>query len=165
MDLSGPADLIKQEKYPEDAPPKDESIPLPPKINQDVMEEIAQIQTLRDRIQISNHHLPSILTYTLHNTFGICNQVRVNEEATRMVGAMADSTVRVWSLTDEPLRSLKAATEFSVDDFENGRRSWFTCDHNFILGLILSASGNDGCRTGTKGRLVQKTHWTFWSRV
>lgn len=36
--------------------------------NQDVVKEIEAIKDLRNRVKLSSKYLPSVVTYTLHNT-------------------------------------------------------------------------------------------------
>ena len=102
------------------AAPKDDSVPAVPKTNNDIMEMIAELKDVRSRVKLSKHHaLPSAVTYTFHNTFNRMTSCAFSQNNKMIATGFADSYIRLWSVTKEPLRSLKSAVEYSAADFEN----------------------------------------------
>lgn len=110
----------KREKQRGQQPPAEEAVPLPPKLNRDVTMELQRLADIRNRVKISAQHQPSAIAYTFHNTYDSLNALTLSEDGRICAGGFAESYIKVWSLSDENLRSLKATTELSVMDFENG---------------------------------------------
>lgn len=111
--------VFRDNNYPDNAPSKENSIPVPPKTNADVMKEIDQIKDFRHRLRLSARQPPSAVTYTLHNTFNTLTTSKLSWNFKLLAGGFEDSFIKIWSLTGQKLRSLKGTTEFSAHDFEN----------------------------------------------
>jgi transcription initiation factor TFIID subunit 5 len=119
----------KKDKQIGGQPPADEAIPLPPKLNRDVITELDRLADLRSRVKLSAQQQPSAVTYTFHNTYDSLNTLALSDDGRICAGGFAESYIKVWSMSpDENLRSLKANTELSVMDFENGN-NYFKFDY------------------------------------
>lgn len=101
------------------SPPSAEAVPLPPRTNREVLDEIEMLNDIRNRVQISSKLQPSAAIYTFHNTYDSLNSLKFSGDGKMIAGGFADSYIKVWSVTNDKLRSLKATTELSVGDFEN----------------------------------------------
>jgi transcription initiation factor TFIID subunit 5 len=108
-----------EEHYAKEYPEPDDLIPIPPKTNADVMREIQEIIDLRDRVRLGGTALPSILTYTFHNSYSMINDISFSNDFQLIAASFSDSYIKIFSLTDKKLRSLKGSTTFKAEDFEN----------------------------------------------
>jgi transcription initiation factor TFIID subunit 5 len=104
-----------------DPVPRADAVPLPPPTNQKMVEVIEKLNDVRARIKLSSTaNLPSVVTYTFHNTGDTLASCAFSADSKMAATGFADSYVKIWSLTGEPLRSLKASVEYNAADFENG---------------------------------------------
>ncbi|KAK6537866.1 Transcription initiation factor TFIID subunit 5 [Orbilia ellipsospora] len=111
---------IKREES-EDTPMRDD-IPLPPYKQTDIDAEIKSVKDYRDRFRLTNISmqaktqtgtegpamtgaLPSVLTYTFHNTNDNMHRVAFSEDTTLCATSHAESYVQIWSLKGEKLYS------------------------------------------------------------
>ncbi|KAF3921906.1 Beta-TrCP [Dactylellina cionopaga] len=120
---------IKREES-EDTPMRDE-IPLPPYKQTDIDGEIRAVKEYRDRFRLSNiaaqaktqqgvegppmtGALPSVLTYTFHNTNDNVHRIAFSDDATLCATSHAESYIRVWSLKGEKLYSVNQSENENV---------------------------------------------------
>lgn len=115
-------DLYKKHKASmalDRAPPIDEVVPQPPKTNIDVLKEVDAILDLRHRVAFSEDRKVSSVMYTVHNSFDSLTCMSFSSNMERMALGFEESYLRIFSLTDEPLRTLKGSTEYTAGDFES----------------------------------------------
>ncbi|KAI3653106.1 hypothetical protein MP228_002531 [Amoeboaphelidium protococcarum] len=124
-----------------------QQVPLPPKNNMDVMKQLQRFQDYRNRVQLSGDAaaLPSIVTYTIHNSGNTVTSCRFSPDFKVLATGSSDSYIKLYSLTrsngvnsekqyseygdylqDGPrdaghLKSMKGSTEFDVQDFEDAQ--------------------------------------------
>ncbi|KAJ6260934.1 Xenin [Drechslerella dactyloides] len=120
---------IKREES-EDTPMRD-AIPLPPYRQIDIDMEIRNVKDYRNRYRLDNiavqarnqpglegpamtGPLPSVLTYTFHNTCDNMHRVAFNDDETRCATSHAESYVRLWSLNNEQLVSMNPSENENV---------------------------------------------------
>ncbi|EPS43980.1 hypothetical protein H072_2075 [Dactylellina haptotyla CBS 200.50] len=132
---SGPSFLetfqqhIKREES-EDTPMRDD-IPLPPYKQTDIDSEIKAVKDYRDRFRLSTitlqaktqagtegppmtGALPSVLTYTFHNTNDNVHRIAFSDDTTLCATSHAESYIRIWSLKGEKLYSANASENENV---------------------------------------------------
>lgn len=120
---------IKREES-EDTPMR-EDIPLPAYKQTDIDAEIKAVKDYRDKFclsTISGHAktqqgvegppmagaLPSVLTYTFHNTSDGVHRIVFSEDTTLCATSHAESYVKVWSLKGEKLWSMNPSENHNV---------------------------------------------------
>lgn len=89
----------------EDSPAKE--IPLPLADAAEIRRQILAVKDLRARLRLDTPQAaaPSVCMYTFHNTHDSMTSVDFNDDCTIAAAGFEDSTVRLWSLDGQPLRS------------------------------------------------------------
>ncbi|KAJ1974924.1 Transcription initiation factor TFIID subunit 5 [Dimargaris xerosporica] len=113
MDVDGSAgdlmrELAKIKKEPGTDAPAPLDVPYPPHKAADVQVMVQELKDIRKRVALSQEALPSICCYTFHNTYDRLNCTDVAQDLSLLVGGFAESYIKVWSLTEEPLRGLRS---------------------------------------------------------
>ncbi|RKP37739.1 WD40-repeat-containing domain protein [Dimargaris cristalligena] len=101
-------DLQKIKKEPLTDAPGLQDVPFPPHKTFDVKEQLRQLADVRKTVSLSREALPSICCYTFHNTYDSLNCTTVSDDLTLLAGGFSESYIKLWSLTDEPLRGLRS---------------------------------------------------------
>ncbi|XP_043837160.1 transcription initiation factor TFIID subunit 5-like [Dromiciops gliroides] len=108
----------KSKKQDPNAPPQNR-IPLPELKDSDKLDKIMNMKETTKRLRLGPDCLPSICFYTFLNAYQGLTAVDIADDSSLIAGGFADSTVRVWSVTPQKLRSLKTATDLSLVDKES----------------------------------------------
>ncbi|KAK6536977.1 Transcription initiation factor TFIID subunit 5 [Arthrobotrys megalospora] len=120
---------IKREES-EDTPMRDE-IPLPAYKQTDIDAEIKAVKDFRDKFSLAHIStlaktqqgvegppmagaLPSVLTYTFHNTNDNMHRVTFSEDTTLCATSHAESYVKIWSLAGDKLWSMNPSENENV---------------------------------------------------
>ncbi|CAO3624941.1 unnamed protein product [Cunninghamella blakesleeana] len=87
-------------------PPVNE-IPLPPVRGTDILTEVNKLKDIEKSLHLGPDSLPSICSYTFHNTYDSLNCLALTKEPSLMAGGFSDSFIKIWSLKGEKLRSFR----------------------------------------------------------
>ncbi|KAI8850219.1 WD40-repeat-containing domain protein [Chytridium lagenaria] len=121
-----------------DSPSRD-SIPLPYSKFTDVSRAVESLKELRNRVRLSGSILPSICSYTFHNTYNTMNCVSVSDDSKICCVGTSDSFIRVWNLTGIKLRSVRISSDGNVHRDEFGSDSKRLVGHSGpVYGLSVS---------------------------
>ncbi|OBZ87275.1 Transcription initiation factor TFIID subunit 5 [Choanephora cucurbitarum] len=118
-------------------------IPLPPYRGTDIQAELDLLKDLQHRMPL-NDSLPSICCYTFHNTHDSLNCVTTTKDATLMAAGFSESFVKIWSLKNEKLRSLRnTINPAHVNDYHdlNRQRERHGSDYKKLVGHSGSVYG------------------------
>ncbi|KAF3937222.1 Xenin [Dactylella cylindrospora] len=143
---------IKREES-EDTPMRDD-VPLPPYKQTDIDAEVRSVKEYRDRYRLTTISatakqtpglegptmtgaLPSVLTYTFHNTNDNMHRVAFSQDSTLCAGSFAESYIRVWSLKGEKLQSVNQSEN---EDAGTSRR--YIGHSGAVYGVSFSPDAN-----------------------
>ena len=113
--------LSKRSRNDPNAPPPNR-IPLPELRDNDKLDKIQIMRESAKRLKLSAETLPSICLYTLlnasvsNNMAVICAEIA--EDSSLLAAGMSDSTIKVWSLTPNKLRTMKSYSDLEQIDRE-----------------------------------------------
>ncbi|KNC73746.1 hypothetical protein SARC_13697 [Sphaeroforma arctica JP610] len=100
-------------------PPRDR-IPLPVMNEDEVDLRLKVLQEMRQCVRLGPASLPSVCMYTFLNTYNEMSSLAFSDDATLCATGFSDSTIRLWSLTGESMKSMKQGE--ALEELEN-------CDH------------------------------------
>ncbi|KAK7607119.1 WD40-repeat-containing domain protein [Phyllosticta paracitricarpa] len=108
---------IKREST-EEAPARD-AVPLPPSLARDVSMEVQKVKENRDRFKIEGRSGGvgpgvSVCMYTFHNTFDAVNCLDFSGDNELVAAGMAESYIKVWSLSGEAIHSINPSDKPSA---------------------------------------------------
>ncbi|XP_015792913.1 transcription initiation factor TFIID subunit 5 [Tetranychus urticae] len=113
--------LSKRARNDPNAPPITR-IPLPELRDAEKMDKIHRMREASKRLKLSSETLPSICFYTLlnanvnNNIAVLC--IEISEDSALLSAGLSDSTIKVWSLTPNKLKTMKSAQELELIDRE-----------------------------------------------
>ncbi|KAI8375190.1 WD40-repeat-containing domain protein [Blakeslea trispora] len=119
-------------------------IPLPPYRGTDIQAELDLLQDIHHRMPLNDTSLPSICCYTFHNTHDSLNCVTTTKDATLMAAGFSESFIKIWSLKNEKLRSLRnTINPAHVNDYHdlNRQRERHGSDYKKLVGHSGSIYG------------------------
>ncbi|ORX61616.1 WD40 repeat-like protein [Hesseltinella vesiculosa] len=74
--------------------------------------ELESLKQLRKRVSAGSVSLPSVCSYTFYNTHDSLNCLSFSQDTSLVAGGFDDSTVKVWSLSNESIQS-KPGTNYA----------------------------------------------------
>ncbi|XP_063721769.1 transcription initiation factor TFIID subunit 5-like [Symsagittifera roscoffensis] len=112
-------------KKPKSTPlaPALDRVPLPERKETDGLERLAAMRDASKRIKLGINKPFCAYCYTLHNTTNTLTDLTISEDATLLAGSFESSLVKIWSLTDQPLKEMKKYQELSQIDLEEDAAS------------------------------------------
>lgn len=96
--------------------PDAEAVPRAEPGPAEIAAEVDRLKELGSRAVLSAATLPSISCYTLHNTYDGVTSIDMSPDGRLLATGSRDSYIDVWSLTSEPLRTVKISTELASMD-------------------------------------------------
>eukprot|EP01134_Creolimax_fragrantissima_P001704 CFRG1704T1 len=114
------------------APTRDR-VPLPVMNEQEIALRLQVLQEMRQCVRLGPSSLPSACMYTFLNTHNDMSTISFSDDATLAATGCSDSTIRLWSLTGEPMKSMKMGD--ALEELEN-------CDHITMDMLMDDASAS-----------------------
>ncbi|KAK3083461.1 hypothetical protein FSP39_023256 [Pinctada imbricata] len=93
-------------------------IPLPEMKDNDKLEKITAYREALRRVKVGRDHPPTICFYTMLNSYKGVTSLDIAEDSSLMAAGFADSTIRVFSMTPQPLRCMKIASSLEGIDKE-----------------------------------------------
>ena len=100
------------------APPLDR-IPLPELRDIDRMDKMNAARDALRRVKLGLDKSVCAYCYTLHNTTNSLSSVCFSDDSTLLAGCFESSLVKIWSLTDQPLKEMKTFQDLSQIDLED----------------------------------------------
>lgn len=98
-------------------------IPLPELRDSEKLDKQQAIRDVSKRLKLGPDTLPSVCFYTLlnghhhHNSAALCAEI--SEDSKIMAAGFSDSSIRVWSLTEEKLKGMRNASDLETLDKES----------------------------------------------
>lgn len=99
--------------------PEISRIPLPEPSAPDLQAEIDRLKDLSRKITVSHTILPSIVCYTMHNTYNSLSCLEISPDSTMMATGTQDSYIDLWSLKREKFYDAKPSTELASAESES----------------------------------------------
>ncbi|XP_067931982.1 transcription initiation factor TFIID subunit 5-like [Watersipora subatra] len=93
-------------------------IPLPEMRDMDKLERIQMYKDSLKRVTVGPNSLPSICFYTFLNTFSGVSCCAFTDDSSMIAAGLEDSQVKVWTLSQQTLRSMKSGEELNNLDKE-----------------------------------------------
>ncbi|KAK0175489.1 hypothetical protein PV327_009236 [Microctonus hyperodae] len=97
----------KKTKSDPNAPPIGR-MPLPSLKDADKLEKVKALREASKRVTLSAETLPSTCFYTLLNSVHTVTTAEISEDSSLLAVGFSDSTLKVWSLIPQKLRSMKS---------------------------------------------------------
>ncbi|KAK2719507.1 transcription initiation factor TFIID subunit 5-like [Artemia franciscana] len=107
----------KKSRNDPNAPPNNR-IPLPELREVDVAEKKRAVREAEKRVAIGAENLPSICFYTMMNSSEIVTCIEIAEDSSLIAAGFSDSSLKVFSLTPQKLRTMKPAEQLLELDRE-----------------------------------------------
>ena len=101
------------------AAPSLDRIPLPELRDIDRMDRMNAARDAIRRVKLGLDKPVCAYCYTLHNTTNSLSSVCFSDDSTLLTGCFESSLVKIWSLTDQPLKEMKTFQELSQIDLED----------------------------------------------
>jgi len=109
-------DEAKKRQAADPHAPKQDRIPFPTLKDSDKRRKLVKYKELSKKFHIGSNTLPSICFYTILNASQGLNVVEFSDDSTMLAGGFDDSAIRVWSLTQKKLRTLRTPFELARID-------------------------------------------------
>ena len=108
---------LKMEHYGTFSPDQ-ERVPLPSFTTSEIQAEVEKLKDYAKKVSVSHTMLPSIICYTMHNTYNAVSSIDISPDSSLMATGSADSYIDIWSLKGEKFYDIKASTELATMNFE-----------------------------------------------
>lgn len=96
--------------------PQNNRIPLPELKDHDKMEKITSFREAIKRVRIGPDQMPTACFYSIVNAHQGVTTVNICEDSSLLSAGFSDSTIRVFTLTPNKLRSMKSGEELEIID-------------------------------------------------
>lgn len=96
-------------------------IPLPEPKDADIAEQMACAKESLKRVRLGAGQSPSVMCYTLTNSYGGVTCVRVCDDSSLLACGFRDSTIKVWTLTPRKLMQVRGVHDLSQLDKESDK--------------------------------------------
>ncbi|CAH1790548.1 unnamed protein product, partial [Owenia fusiformis] len=109
--------LMKKSKSDPNAP-SNNRIPLPEMKDVDKIDRINFYRESMKRVKLGPTTQPSICFYTFLNGYHEVTCIEFTEDSSLIAAGFSNSSIRIWSLTPNRLRTVKGPTDLSIIDIE-----------------------------------------------
>eukprot|EP00055_Hartaetosiga_balthica_P002683 m.4853 g.4853 ORF g.4853 m.4853 type:complete len:673 (+) comp2302_c0_seq1:635-2653(+) len=121
------------------APPEGQRIPFPPMHPRLLEMKKAAIRDSKQRIHLTGKTLPSACMYTFFNSLKVTT-LSFSDDGKLLAAGCSDSSVRIWSLTGEKLKSVKKAKDIDTKEIDaDSKLEQFLDDESEAMMKILRA--------------------------
>ena len=103
--------------------PAIDRVPLPEFKETDRLDKLAASRDTVKRVKLGMNKPLCAYCYTLHNTTNTLTELSISEDSTLLAASFESSIVKIWSLTDQPLKEMKQYQELSQIDLEDDSAS------------------------------------------
>ena len=104
---------MKMEVQTSVSPPIDRvSVPMP--TTSELIADVEKLKNFSKRATLSRTSPPSIVCYTMHNTYNAISSIQFSPDSTMMATGSSDSYIDLWSLKGEKFYDFKASTELAT---------------------------------------------------